>query len=108
MVYGPRQSIPTDKYKKSKSTRKSGRRRKTRPGFWLVDLFKTPSENNRDLKKKVYRDYGVKFRSAKQAARYLWNRTRINLNEIAIEKPMEPPKGTIFFAELIPIENKDL
>jgi len=108
MVYGPRQSIPADKYKRSKSNKKSGKKRKTRPGFWLVDLFKTPSENNRDLKKKVYRDYGVKFRSAKQAARYLWDRTRINLNEIAIEWPMELPKDTIPFAKLIPIENKDL
>lgn len=77
------------------------KKRNKPPEFWLLDLFKTRSENQRDLKKKVYRDYGVKFRSSKQAARYLWKKVfNTILSELVVEEPMAPPTNKIFYEKM--------
>ena len=77
------------------------KKRNKPPEYWLLDLFKTRSENQRDLKKKVYRDYGVKFRSAKLAARYLWKQMfKTILPELVKEEPMAPPTNKIFYEKI--------
>lgn len=67
--------------------------------FWPIDITKTLSENNRCLKKMVYRKYGIKCRSARKAARYLWLLTHAELKELTIEKPMAPPTDNVFFVK---------
>ena len=77
------------------------KKRNKPPEYWPLDLLKTRSENQRDLKKKVYRDYGVKFRSSKQAARFLWKKVfNTILPELVEEKPMAPPSNKIFYEKM--------